>query len=197
MGFIRFLGTGTLASGLAIFTSQAFAAPEEFIFDDTHTDILFAVSHLGFSKTYGRFNTARGTVILDREAPENSRVDVTIDAASIDTNHEKRDTHLRNADFFNVAEFPTLTYKSNSVELTDDNRATVHGELTMLGVTRPVPLDVTLVKVGPSPAAPDKTVAGFSAKASLKRSEFGMSYGAPVLGDDVELIFEIDAIKHP
>ena len=177
--------------------SPALAASERFVFDDTHTDILFAVSHLGFSKTYGRFNRSEGLIVLDQSAPENSTVEVTIDASSIDTNLEKRDDHLRGGDFFDVQAHPTITYKSTAVTLTGENKANVTGNLTMLGVTKPVTLDVTLNKTGPSPASPDKIVAGFSATASLKRSDFGMTYGVPVLGDEVEMIFEIEAFKQP
>lgn len=187
-----------MAIGLAThLVPAAQAAPEQFVFDDTHTDILFAVSHLGFSKTYGRFNRSEGLITLDASNPENSSVEVTIDASSIDSNLQKRDDHLRGGDFFNVATHPTITYKSTEISVTGENTAMVTGDLTMLGVTKPVTLDVTLNKAGPSPAAPDKTVAGFSATATLKRSDFGMTYGLPVLGDEVEMIFEIEAFKQP
>ena len=174
-------------------------AADKFLLDSTHASVLFGVSHLGFSKTFGRFNTVEGAFTLDAEAPEKSSVVVTMDAASLDTNHEKRDEHLRGPEFFDVAKFPVLTYKSTSVKLTGEKTATVTGDLTMHGVTKSVPLDVTLVNVGPNPMDPTKTkiVAGFSARGTLKRSEFGMGYAAPVLGDDVEIIIEVDAIKQP
>lgn len=190
-----------IAAGMMMGTSlvqPAFAA-ETFILDPGHASILFGVSHLGFSKTFGRFNSVEGTFTLDAAAPEKSSVAVTMDSASLDTNHKERDEHLRGKEFFDVAQFPTLSYKSTSVKLTGEKTATVIGDLTMHGVTKPVPLEVTLVNVGPNPMDPTKTkiVAGFSARGTLKRSDFGMGYGAPVLGDDVEIIIEVDAIKAP
>lgn len=172
-------------------------AADKFLLDTAHTSVLFGLSHLGFSKSFGRFNTIEGALSLDAQAPEKSSVVVTIDAASIDTNHEERDDHLRGKDFFDVAQFPTLSYKSTSVKLTGEKTATVTGDLTMHGVTRPVPLEVTLVKTGPHPRDATKTVAGFSARGTLKRSDFGMAYGAPVLGDEVELIIEAETIRQP
>lgn len=196
MGLRKYSAILGMAAGLAAL-GPASAETETFVFDETHTDILFAVSHLGFSNTWGRFNSSEGTVMIDPDAPENATVEITIDAASIDTNHAKRDAHLRGEDFFDVETFPTISYQSTSVETTGENTAIVTGDLTLHGVTRPVALDVTLIKMGPSPAAPDKTIAGFSARTAIKRSDFGMSYGTPVLGDEVQLIFEIDAIKQP
>lgn len=177
-----------------VFTANA---AEKFLLDSTHASVLFGVSHLGFSKTFGRFNTVEGAFTLDADTPEKSSVVVTIDAASLDTNHAKRDEHLRGAEFFDVAQFPNLTYKSTSVKRTGEKTATVTGDLTMHGVTKPVPLEVTLVNTGPNPMDNTKIVAGFSARGTLKRSDFGMAYATPVLGDDVEIIIEVDAIKQP
>ncbi len=186
-------GVAMAVAGMALPANAA----ENFLLDPAHASVLFGVSHLGFSKTFGRFNTVEGAFTLDAEAPEKSSVVVTMDAASLDTNHEKRDEHLRGKDFFDVSQFPTLTYKSTSVKRTGDRTATVMGDLTMHGVTKSVPLEVTLVNTGPNPMDKTKTVAGFSARGTLKRSEFGMAYATPVLGDDVEIIIEVDAIKQP
>ena len=180
----------------ALFLQPAMAA-DKFLLDPGHASVMFGVSHLGFSKTFGRFNKIEGAFTLDADAPENSSVVVSIDPASLDTNHAKRDEHLRGADFFDVTKFPTLTYKSTSVKRTGDKTALVTGELTLRGVTKPVPLEVTLVNTGPNPMDKTKTVAGFSARGTLKRTDFGMGYAAPVLGDDVEIIIEVDAIKQP
>ncbi|MFZ5930187.1 MAG: YceI family protein [Pseudomonadota bacterium] len=193
----KLVSTGVIVA-MAALALPANAA-DKFLLDPTHASVLFGVSHLGFSKTFGRFNKVEGAFTLDADAPEKSSVVVTMDAASLDTNHEKRDEHLRGKDFFDVAQFPVLTYKSTSVKLTGEKTAIVTGDLTMHGVTKSVPLDVTLVNVGPNPMDPTKTkiVAGFSARGTLKRSEFGMGYAAPLLGDDVEIIIEVDAIKQP
>jgi polyisoprenoid-binding protein YceI len=190
---VTILATSVALAGVALPANAA----EKFLLDKTHTSVLFGLSHLGFSKSFGRFNTIEGALTLDAEAPEKSSVVVTIDAASIDTNHKERDDHLRGKDFFDVAQFPTLSYKSTSVKLTGEKTATVTGDLTMHGVTRPVPLEVTLVKTGPHPRDATKTVAGFSARGTLKRTDFGMAYGAPVLGDEIELIIEAETIKQP
>lgn len=192
-------------SGLILFsaaiavTSMTFpaGAADKFLLDASHAGVLFSISHLGFSKTYGRFNTIDGAFTLDADAPEKSSVVVTMDAASIDTNHKERDEHLRGKDFFDVAQYPNLTYKSTSVKRTGDNSATVTGDLSMHGVTKPVPLEVTLTKTGPHPRDATKTVAGFSARGTLKRSDFGIVYGVPMVGDEVELIIDVETVKQP
>lgn len=188
------IAAGAVISSISI---QPAKAAEKFILDPTHASVLFGVSHLGFSKTFGRFNTVEGVFSLDPEAPDKSSVEVTMDAASLDTNHAKRDEHLRGPDFFDVTKYPTLTYKSTSVKSTGPKTAIVTGDLTLHGVTKPVPLQVTLVNTGVHPMDKTKTVAGFSARGTLKRTDFGMGYAAPVLGDEVEIIIEVDAIKQP
>ncbi len=185
-----------VALAVAGLTLPAHAA-DKFLLDASHASVLFSISHLGFSKTYGRFNSVEGAFTLDAHAPEKSSVVVTLDAASIDTNHKERDEHLRGKDFFDTAQYPNLIYKSTSVTRTGENSATVTGDLTMHGVTKPVPLEVTLNKTGPHPRDATKTVAGFSARGALKRSDFGMTYGVPVLGDEVELIIDVETVKSP
>ena len=142
----------------------------------------------------GRFNTVGGDISFDKDAVEKSTVSVTIDTTSVDTNHAKRDEHLRSPDFFNAKEFPKMTFKSTTIEKTGDKTGKLHGDLTMLGVTKPVVLDVTFNKDGVSPASKLET-AGFSARGTVKRTEFGMKYGAPAIGDDIQLLIEIEAVK--
>lgn len=190
------LFAAAIVAAMAIKVIPAQAA-DKYLLDPSHTTVMFGVSHLGFSKHLGRFNKVEGAFTLDAAAPEKSSVAVTIDAASIDTNDAKRDEHLRNKDFFDVATYPTLTYKSTAVKKTGENTATVTGDLTLHGVTKPVTLEVTLAKAGPHPVDNTKIMAGFSARGTLKRSDFGMTYGLPVLGDEVELIIETEAIKQP
>ncbi|MCK9991606.1 MAG: hypothetical protein Dbin4_00126 [Alphaproteobacteria bacterium] len=173
------------------------SAADQYLLDASHTSVMFGVSHLGFSRALGTFNKVEGALTLDAEEPEKSSVVVTIDAASIDTNHAERDEHMRNKDFFDVAQFPTLIYKSTSVKVTGDKTATITGDLTLHGVTKAVPLEVTLVKAGPHPVDKTRTIAGFSARGTLKRSEFGMTYGLPLLGDEVEIIIDSETIKQP
>jgi polyisoprenoid-binding protein YceI len=172
----------------------AFAAPVSYKIDPAHTAVVFIVNHVGFSNVIGRFDTVGGDVTFDKDAVEKSVVNVTIDTTSVDTNHAKRDEHLRSPDFFNAKEFPKMTFKSTKIEKTGDKTGKLHGDLTMLGVTKPVVLDVTFNKDGVSPASKLET-AGFSARGTVKRTEFGMKYGAPAIGDDIQLLIEIEAVK--
>ena len=181
----------TAAAALALSASPALAA-EEFAFDHSHTHVLFFVDHLGFSTTQGEFMEFDGTLMLDTEAPENSSVTVTIDAASIDTGYADRDEHLRTGDFFNVEEHPELTFTSTDVAVTGENTAEVTGDLTILGVTQPVTLNVTLNAIGPHPFN-GATVAGFSATTTISRSDFGMDFGVPAIGDEIEIRIESEA----
>jgi polyisoprenoid-binding protein YceI len=178
------------AAGLALAAVPAAAEPYEI--DPAHTHILFVVSHLGFSNTHGEFLEFDGEFDLDPDAPENSSISMTIDAASLDTAHDERDAHLRNADFFNVEEFPEITFETTGVEVTGEDTAQLTGDLTMLGVTRPVTLDVVLNAMGDHPFQ-DKTVAGFTATGTVDRTEFGMTYGAPAVGEQVEITIEMEA----
>ncbi|SMF22025.1 Polyisoprenoid-binding protein YceI [Azospirillum oryzae] len=172
----------------------AFAAPVSYKIDPAHTAVVFIVNHVGFSNVIGRFDTVGGDVTFDKDAVEKSVVNVTIDTTSVDTNHAKRDEHLRSPDFFNAKEFPKMTFKSTKIEKTGDKTGKLHGDLTMLGVTKPVVLDVTFNKDGVSPASKMET-AGFSARGTVKRTEFGMKYGAPAIGDDIQLLIEVEAVK--
>ena len=174
--------------------APASAAPVAYKIDPSHLSVAFIVNHLGFANLIGRFNTAAGDVSFDKDAVEKSAVTVTIDTASVDTNHAKRDEHLRSPDFFNVKEFPKMTFKSTKIEKTGDNAGKLHGELTMLGVTKPVVLDVTFNKDGVSPTSKQETV-GFSARGTVKRTDFGMKYGAPNISDEIHLLIEAEAVK--
>lgn len=184
--------TATIAGVVALAASSA-AATESFVFDTSHTHILFFVSHFGFSTTQGEFLAFDGELILDPDDPSNSSVSVTIDTASIDTGYAERDEHLRTADFFDVEQFPTITFESTDVEMTGDDTAIVTGDLTMLGETREIQLDVTLNGMGPHPFREGVTIAGFDATATILRSDFGMNYGVPAVGDEVEIRITTEA----
>lgn len=179
---------------LATVSSVAQAAPVAYKLDPSHMSVAFIVNHLGFSNVIGRFNTAAGEVSFDKDAVQNSALKVTIDAASVDTAHAKRDEHLRSPDFFNAKEFPQITFKSTKIEKTGDKTGKLHGDLTMLGTTKPVVLDVTFNKDGVSAASKLETV-GFSARGTVKRTDFGMKYGAPNIGDEIQLLIEAEAVK--
>jgi polyisoprenoid-binding protein YceI len=176
-----------------LFSTQLFAAPENYTFNPEHTYPHFAVSHMGFSTTHGRFNKASGKFMLDQTA-KTGALELVIETASIDTGLPKRDDHLRSPDFFNTAEFPKATYKSTAVKFNGDRPASVEGNLTLLGVTKPVMLTITTFKCGVNPMN-KKTMCGADATAKIKRSDFGMTFSLPAVGDDIALTIEAEAYK--
>jgi len=168
-------------------------AAESYTVDPAHTFPHFSISHLGFSTLQGRFDKSSGKVTLDRAAKTGS-VDIAIEAASVSTGFAKRDEHLKSPDFFNAAEFPTITYKSSSMKFKGDTPATVEGNLTLLGVTKPVTLTIDAFKCGANPMN-KKEECGAAASGQFKRSDFGMKFGLPAVGDDIKLVFEVEAFK--
>lgn len=182
------------ATALGILTGTAFAEQERYLFDKDHTNILFFVDHLGFSKMKGKFHEYDGEFIFDREDPTRSSVEVTIETASVDTDHDGLNTHLRTADFFDTAAHPTMTFKSTGIERTGENTALITGDFTMLGVTRPVTLDVTFNKADVHPVN-EKYIAGFSGTTTIKRSDYGMTYLVPAIGDEVEVRLEVEGVR--
>lgn len=169
-------------------------AAERYTFDKAHTQILFFVDHLGFSKSQGEFLDYNGSFTFDTVKPENSSVQVTIKTAGIDMDDEAWDKHMKNKDFFDVEQYPEMTFKSTAITVTGDKTANITGDLTLLGITKPVTLAVTHNKSGKHPFS-GKYVSGFSATTTIKRSEFGMNYGLPAVGDDVEVRLEVEGIR--
>ncbi|MEM7442588.1 MAG: YceI family protein [Pseudomonadota bacterium] len=186
--------TAALVATTILATSSALAAPEERQFDRAHTLIAFTVDHLGFSTTYGAFTEFDGTLSLDQDDPSNSSVSVMIDSASVDSRDADRDGHVRSADFLDVENNPTITFESTSVNVTGDNTAEVTGDLTILDISNPVTLDVTLNQIGPNPFFQTMT-AGFSATATLNRSDWGIEFGVPAIGDEITVIIETELIQ--
>lgn len=181
-------------AGVILMAQPAQAAPEHYSFDKAHTQILFFVDHLGFSHSQGEFHEYDGHFVFNREDPENSSVEVTIKTASIDMDHEKWDEHMKNEDFFHVEKFPDMTFKSTRIDVLSDNSAHIHGDLTILGVTKPVTLAATHNKSGKHPFS-GKFVSGFSARTVVKRSDFGMTYGLPAVGDEVVIRIEVEGVR--
>ncbi|MEZ6096506.1 MAG: YceI family protein [Pirellulaceae bacterium] len=181
----------TLACSLVVvFTSGlAQAQAPSFKLDPTHTSIIFGISHLGYSYTYGRFNVIDGEFTLDGES---STFSFSMDANSIDTGNEKRDEHLRGVDFFNVNQFPKMEFKSTKVELTDDGM-NVTGNMTMHGETAEIVIPFKLLKEGDTPFGDYR--AGFSTQFNLKRSEFGMTNMLQGIGDDVAITFSFEGVR--
>jgi polyisoprenoid-binding protein YceI len=166
--------------------------------DVSHSAVHFWVRHMVISKVHGRFAKWSGSIELDQQDLTRSSVSVSIDVDSIDTQVKDRDAHLRSPDFFEVAKYPQITFKSGRIAKVGD-RYQVTGDLTLHGVTRPVTLDAEFAGTGKDPWGNER--AGFSAKATLDRKEFGLAWNAPVeaggllVGEKVEIAIELEAVK--
>lgn len=190
------------ALALVTFASVASAAPESYKLDPAHTVVGFQVRHF-FSKVPGQFKEFDGTITLDQANWEASSVQATIQSASIFTNQEKRDGHLRSADFFDVEKYPTLTFKSTKVSKAGEGKLKVAGDLTMHGVTKPVVLDVDFLGAGAIGIGGNAvgTRAGFEATTKVDRKDFGIVWnktldqGGTMLGDEVTINIGVEAMK--
>jgi polyisoprenoid-binding protein YceI len=193
----RKLAIGAVALALPL---GALAAPESYTVDPNHTYPHWEVNHLGVSNWRGLFEKTAGKFTLDRAAKAGS-LEITVQTASVDSgDHDKGsrprslDEHLRTPDFFNVAEFPTMTYKSTSVKFNGDNPGTIEGNLTLLGVTKPLSLHVENWTCKQNPVS-KKDMCGGNASGSFKRTDFGMKFGVPNVGDEIKLWIQIEGYK--
>jgi polyisoprenoid-binding protein YceI len=177
----------------AIATPPALANPESFRIDPNHTHPSYEVNHLGFSVQRGRFDKASGMITLD-EAAQKCTADVVIEVASVTTGIAKLDDHLKSEDFFNAAKHPNITFKTSDCAFDGGKVKSARGELTMNGITKPVTLTANLFNCGAHPMLKVKACGG-DFETTVKRSEFGMKYALPVLGDDVKLRINVEAIK--
>lgn len=185
-----------LALLLAIGLPLAAHAADSYTIDPEHSFPHFSVSHLGFSTMQGRFDKTSGKTTLDIAGKKGS-VELNIEAASVSTGFAKRDAHLRSPDFFNTPEFPMINFKSTAFKFKGDTPESLEGNLTLLGVTKPVKLTINAFKCGLDPMDPFKRreKCGADISTQIKRSDFGMTFGVPAVGDDIKLVFEIEAIK--
>ena len=188
------LGALVLALVLS-FASTVQAAPATYSIDTNHSSVSFTVRHF-FSKVPGNFKKFTGTIVYDPAKPAESTVKAEIDAASVNTNNEKRDGHLRTEDFFFVEKYPTLTFESVKATPAGENKLKVDGNLTIRGVTKPVTLDVTYLGSG---STGNGVKAGFEAVTKINRKDFGINWnrtldqGGTMLSDDVEIRLDIEA----
>jgi polyisoprenoid-binding protein YceI len=182
------------AAALSLSCAAYAKGSEKYIFDPAHTQIFFSVNHLGFSHPQGRFNKFSGGFTFDLAHPEKSKIDVTVDANSIDMASEDWNRAMKGDNFFDVKKFPSLTFKSTKIETTGKDTGKVTGDLTILGVTKPVTLDVTYNKSGVHPYNKNY-VAGFSAKAKINRADFGMTWGLPGIGEEVNVDIQVEGIR--
>ncbi len=167
--------------------------------DPAHSEITFSVRHMMISTVRGRFERFNGVVDFDEADPARSRVDVQIEAASINTREPQRDAHLRSPDFLNADVFPLITFKSQRVELIDANHGRVFGDLTIRDITRPVVLDVVFNGMAKSPWG--QSVAGFSATTEINRKDWNLTWnvaletGGVLVGEKIQINLEIEIIK--
>jgi polyisoprenoid-binding protein YceI len=171
------------------------------LIDSAHTEANFTVRHMMISNVRGQFQKVNGTVEFDEANPANTRVDVQIEVASINTREEKRDAHLKSPDFFDAEQYPYLTFKSKRVEVKDATHARLIGDLTIRDVTKEASLDVEFNGSAKSPWG--TTSAGFSAKTSIKRKDWGLNWnvaletGGWLVGDEVHISIELEIVKQP
>jgi polyisoprenoid-binding protein YceI len=185
-----------ILAGLAL-AAPAFAA-DTYTFDKSHSSVGFQVRHI-FTNVSGRFTDYAGTIQVDRAKPESSSVEFTIQATSIDTSEPKRDGHLRTADFFDVANHPTITFKSTSVKPNGKDSYLVTGDFTMHGVTKQITLPVTVLGEGKDPMGNEKM--GLETSITLNRKDYGLNWnraletGGVLVGDEVKVQISIEANK--
>lgn len=184
-------------AALTALSTVAYAEPVSYALDPAHTQVAFSVERFGFNHVLGRFDSVTGQLTLDEANPANSSVHAVIQVGSIDTGHDTRDEHLRGERWLNAAANPNIEFRSTAVRLTGERTAEVTGDLTLLGQTHPVTLNVTLNQIGGTPNAPQRRQAGFSATGSLTRSTWGSTTAqAPnMIGDLITI--QIEALAVP
>jgi len=187
-----------LLLALCCLAAPARAAVETYEIDTVHSSVSFTIRHL-VSRVQGRFTTFSGTILLDRDNPATARVKAEIDAGSIDTANTDRDNHLRSPDFFDTSKFPKILFESTGVTVQSKDKVTLKGNLTMHGVTLPVSLEVTGLGYGTGMRSEFK--AGFEARTTLSRKDFGIVWnkaldaGSLVLGNEVEVDLLVEAVR--
>ncbi|MGA3214742.1 MAG: YceI family protein [Acidimicrobiales bacterium] len=190
--------TTTTTTATREFNGTTLPTPGTFVLDKSHTQIGFVARHLMVSKVRGRFTDYEGAIVVDDD-PAKSSVEVTIQTASINTNDENRDNHVRTNDFLAVEEFPTMTFRSTKVELGSAESWKVTGDLTVRGVTRPVVLDVQFEGVIQDPWGNQRL--GFAASGEIDRNDFGVSFNAAletggfVVSPKIKLEIEAEAVR--
>lgn len=173
--------------------APALAAPETFVLDTTHSYPRFSYSHFGYSTQLSRFNKTTGKVVFDKSAKTGS-VDIVIDMKSVDTGYSTFDEHIQGEDFLDTAKYPTASFKSTKVNFNGDTPATVEGNLTIKGITKPVTLTVSSFQAMAHPML-KKDAIGANAYTIVKRSDFNAGKYAPHVGEDVRIDIAVEAIK--
>ncbi len=174
--------------------APALAAPETYVLDASHSQIVFTYNHLGYSTGMGMFSGFEGEIAFDQEDPAASSVSVSFPVRSMLTGWEARFDHFMGGDFFDAADDEMVTFTSTGIEVTGENTALITGDLTLNDVTKSVVLDATLNQVGTHPMA-NQAWAGFDATTTLLRSDFGVGAFAPHVSDEVSVTLSIEAMK--
>jgi len=187
------------ATSAAVAATPTLTTATTWTIDPTHTAVEFSVRHMMVSTTKGRFTGVSGTLVIDEQNPDRSHAEVTIDASTVDTREDKRDAHLRSADFLEVETYPEITFKSTRVVPTGGNEYKIYGTLTVHGVSREVVLNTEYNGQNKTPWGSE--VVGFSADTKISRKDYGLTYnpaletGGFVVGDEVKIHLEVEAIK--
>lgn len=181
------------AAGLFAGASGNLAETQNYAIDNSHSTVLFRIKHLGVSYCYGRFNEIEGKLAFNDGDDAANALEIKIKAASIDSNDKKRDDHLRGPDFFNVKQFPEMTFKSRGFKKAGTGKYKVVGDLTLHGVTKSISVDLDHVGAGKDPWGGERT--GFEGSFEIKRSEYGINYMPGGLGEDVRITVSLEGLK--
>ncbi|MGI4853064.1 MAG: YceI family protein [Janthinobacterium lividum] len=185
-------------AALFVATGTALAQSSTWTVETAHSGAEFSIRHLGVSNVHGKIGGLKGVVVWDAADPAKSHVEATMDANSVDTGEPRRDGHLKSETFFDVAKYPTITFKSTAVKRNGEGKLQIIGDLTLGGQTKPVTLDVD-GPAAPQPGPNGKTLSGFSATGVISRENFNfgqdVKYKPPVLGDEVKFTIDLEVAK--
>jgi len=181
------------ALSASVFIAGMAMAADTYTVDPAHSSASFKIRHLGVSTTTGRFNDLSGTVVLDVADESKNKVEIEIKTASVDTGNGPRDTHLKKADFFDVEKYPTMTFKSTSFKKKGGTTYEIKGDFTLHGVTKNIA--IMAEQTGTGKDREGKDLIGFETEFKIVRSEYGMTYGTPAIGDEVKISFSAECAK--
>jgi len=188
---VAVLSGGAIAQSDALTQNPVEVRSGSYVLDPAHGKITWSVDHMGFSTYVGQFTDVAATLDLDVRNPSASTLSATIDTYSVGTLNDQLDSHLRTADFLDTANFPQAQFAATSMRLIDRDSAAITGNLTLRGVTRPVTIEADFNQAGINPVDQKYTL-GFDGETTIKRSDFGINYGLPMLGDEVTLNLEAE-----
>ncbi len=177
-----------------LFAASSSRAAEVFTVDPVHSSVLFRVKHFDAGYIYGRFNLFSGTFAFDDKNPADCKLEIEVKIDSIDSANADRDKHLKGPDFFSAKEFPTMSFKATSMKAGDEKNYEVTGDLTIHGVTKQVTVKLERIGTVKDPRS-GKPRTGWETTFTIKRSDFGMKYGVPAIGDEVRVIVAIEGVQ--